>query len=398
MTAPTHMTFGLFTASSLFSLFSLSLHKDLPAVGFAMIGSLLPDLDTPNSALGRLLPFVSIPLERRWGHRTVTHGLMCMAGLGLVGVPLCFYRGAWYAALLIGYASHLLADSMTKSGTPLFHPHPAICVIPGSPRYRVRTGSLGERVFCLVFLGLLILVFPISKMGGTWRAIRYLLATQDMAYTDYREAATESMLDFKGRWRISRQPAEGEALILDGSATKFLIAWQGRTLVYGEQGDILPDRSRVRFTERPIRVDTLRVQAQAYGQVRGQIPAGAFVSGRLESPRPFALPLPTWTSQHASVGAQDQALEFDHAPQALLARLRPQCELDEEQLAQLRRLVQDREGEWLVLQLQRPPVHYLRLREAANALAAQRSRLAAALDTALTFSGVLFLRRAGAAP
>ena len=251
MTAPTHIVFGLFSASSLFSLLSTSLHKDLPAVGLVTLGSLLPDIDTPGSSVGRLLPFISMPIERRWGHRTITHGFLCLAGLGALASPLLLTRPSWFAALLIGYGSHLFADSMTKSGVPLFYPSSAVCVLPANSRYRFKTGALSERIFFVGLLLLLMLVFPISKMGGTWRALRYLMATQSMAYTEFREAKTEAVLDFKGRWRQSRKPVSGKAVILDGNKSKLLIAFDGQTWLYGEQGDILPDRSRVRYSKRP---------------------------------------------------------------------------------------------------------------------------------------------------
>ena len=93
MTAPTHIVFGLFSSASLFSLFSLSLHKDLPALGAVTLGSLLPDIDTPRSSIGRVLPFLSIPIERRWGHRTVTHSLSMLGLLGLVSLPFCLISG-----------------------------------------------------------------------------------------------------------------------------------------------------------------------------------------------------------------------------------------------------------------------------------------------------------------
>ena len=162
MMAPTHIAFGLFTTTGLFSLFSLSLHKDYPALGAAILGSLLPDIDSPNSSLGRWLPFVSVPLERRWGHRTVTHCLLAVGALGVASGPLIFYRTTMYSALLIGYLSHLLADCGTKSGVPLFHPHPAQCVLPGNSRYRVTTGSLVEQGLLGVLLILLGLGAPCS--------------------------------------------------------------------------------------------------------------------------------------------------------------------------------------------------------------------------------------------
>jgi inner membrane protein len=401
MMAPTHIAFGLFSTTGLFSLFSLSLHKDLPALGAAILGSLLPDIDSPNSSVGRLLPFVSIPIERRWGHRTVTHCLLAVGVLSVVSSPLAFYRATLYAALLFGYLSHLLADCATKSGVPLFHPHPAQCVLPGNSRYRVTTGSLAEQGVLLVLLVLLGLVFPLSRMGGAWRAMRYLMATQEAAYSDYREATTETVLDFKGRWRTSRQPVEGQARILEAAKSKFLIAFQGDVWLYGESGDILPDRSRVRATGQPLRVDTLVVEAQTYAQVLAEVPQGAFVSGRLESARPF-VPRPKGelsSGLHAAVTVAPQALTFEYAPRKRAALLDPVHRPDPEQREQRQLQLDAGQQELASLQLQRPPVHYLRLREAEEKLAALQQQLAERQDSTVVFSGKLLLRRPeGSAP
>ena len=397
MMAPTHIAFGLFSTTGLFSLFSLSLHKDYPALGAAILGSLLPDIDSPNSSLGRWLPFVSIPLERRWGHRTVTHCLLAVGVLGVASTPLVFYRTTLYAALLIGYLSHLLADCATKSGVPLFHPHPAQCVLPGNSRYRVTTGSLAEQGLLLVLLVLLGLVFPLSRMGGTWRAMRYLMATQEAAYSDYREATTETVLDFKGRWRTSRQPVEGQAQILEAAKTKFLVAFQEDVWLYGESGDILPDRSRVKATDQPLRVDTLVVEGQTYGQVLKRMQAEAFVSGQLESERPFVPRLQGELSLglHAAVTVAPNALTFEYAPRKRVALLDPVYRPDPAQREQLQLQLEAGQQELASLQLQRPPIHYLRLREAEERMAALQQKWADLQDSTVVFSGKLLLRMPG---
>ena len=397
MMAPTHIAFGLFTTTGLFSLFSLSLHKDYPALGAVILGSLLPDVDSPNSSLGRWLPFVSIPLERRWGHRTITHCLLAVGVLGVASGPLVFYRTTMFAALLIGYLSHLLADCATKSGVPLFHPHPAQCVLPGNSRYRVTTGSLAEQGLLLVLLVLLGLVFPLSRMGGTWRAMRYLMATQEAAYSDYREATTETVLDFKGRWRTSRQPIEGQAQILEAAKTKFLIAFQGDVWLYGESGDILPDRSRVRATGLPLRVDTLVVETQTFAQVLADVPPAAFVSGQLESERTFVPRLQGELSPglHAAVTVAPKALAFEYAPRKRAAGLNPVHRPDPTQREQLQRQLDAGQQELASLQLQRPPVHYLRLREAEEQQASLQRKWADLQDSTVVFSGKLLLRMPG---
>ena len=400
MRAPTHAAFGLLCATGAFAFCGRALYQDWPALGCVLLGSLLPDLDSPQSALGRLLPFLSERIERHWGHRSVTHSLLVFLGLGVALLPLGLYRWTWYAALLIGYLSHLVADCATKSGAPLFHPHPTLCVWPGADRFRFHTGSLQEGLLLLVLLGLLLLLLPVSRAGGVWRSLRYLAATPGMAYRDYREATTQTRLEFRGRWRDTHQPVQGTALVLEGRSDRFLIAYEGQVVAYGEQGDILPDHTRIQVTGQPVQVDTLRVQGQSLTRVLGQIPPGAFVSGRLESPLPLDPSLHSEVQlllkdHYQSLRLADQLLDLEYAPRDLMARLQPRRRPAPDRLAALQQQITDQQRSLITLELRRPPVHYLELREAQARLQATQRELEALQDPTVTFSGVLYVRRGG---
>ena len=399
MTAPTHIAFGLLSAASTFSLASVSLHKDMPALGCAILGSLLPDIDTPGSSVGRLLPFVSVPLERRWGHRTITHCLLALLAVGVAAMPLMFYRSPWFAALMIGYASHLVADCATKSGAPLFYPSPSICVFPSGDRYRIRTGSLlGEGILLAVLLVLLAALMPVSRVGGIWRASRYLIATPRTAWADYREATTEAVLRFEGRWQDTRKPVTGEAVVLDATQDWFLIAFQGATRIYGDLGDIIPDKSRVRETGRPIRVDTLEAQRQTLDQILDRAPEGCFLSGRLESGSSFRLDLDERLSRgrHTAVRVFGRDIQFRFAPRAQVALLRPEAFTSPERVAELRSEIRDLQADLSAMQLRRPPVHYLRLQGMRDRLQARQRLLDLLLhNRQVRFSGHLSLRIPG---
>ena len=60
------------------------------AIGWvlAAVASVLPDLDLPPSKIGRLFWFVSVPLERRFGHRTLTHSLVALGAMMVLAGPL----------------------------------------------------------------------------------------------------------------------------------------------------------------------------------------------------------------------------------------------------------------------------------------------------------------------
>ncbi len=394
MTAPTHIAFGLLTVASSFSLFSVSIHRNLPAIACAIIGSLLPDLDSPRSYIGRVMPFASIPIERRWGHRSITHSLLCLLALSVVTLPLLAWDTACYAAILLGYMSHLIADSATKSGVPLFYPHPAVCVFPNSARYRVKTGSLmGEGTVLAVVLILLLAVMPISNMGGIWRSFRYLMATPSAAYSDYRRANTETYLNFEGQWRHTREKVSGKALILDAKPGWFWILFDGRVLTCGEHGAILPDKVRVVETDRPVEIQTIQLKGETYQELVKRIPANSFVSGLIEADASFEVE--EEESLSSAVSFTTREIEFRFAQKKELLWFQPILRGLSQRIKDLLRQKQEVFEKLETLKMAYPPVHYLKLGQVERELAEKQKEIEALKRAQVRFRGVLRIRLTG---
>lgn len=131
-----------------------------------LVGALLPDIDHPNSILGRRCGFVSHTLHRWYGHRSITHSvfgllLLCTLGFGLssLGIALCNSQGIHISvalestfrlalfSLIFGCALHLLADSLTKEGIPLLWPHTERYGLIPLTALRFRVGTWVEYVF-----------------------------------------------------------------------------------------------------------------------------------------------------------------------------------------------------------------------------------------------------------
>lgn len=419
MRALTHITFGLLTTSGTFSLASAPLHRDPLAAGAAVLGSLLPDLDSPHSALGRLVPGMSAALER-WRHRTVTHSLLALTGMALLALPLGWVSPSLYAGLLLGYASHLLADCATVSGVVLFWPCPRPCVLPASSRCRIEVGSLAESVLLVGLLVLLAFSLPVSAAGGAWRALRYVLATQEGAYSTYIETTSQALLDFRGRWSHSHEVIAACAPILEASDTEFVIAYRGRALRYGVHGHILPGRTRVRATDRPVRVESLQVTGQDWPAILARIPADAWISGLLTANRPMAHGAPPATPDSAgtqgppapaswppfvppdgagraplpslTVGRTGLDLELEYVPRHQLSRLHPAPYIDPDRLTQLARRLAQAGRDLSALRIRRPPVHYLELRAAEQELADLAAERADLAQPTVQFTGHLRLR------
>ncbi|HEH5010701.1 TPA: metal-dependent hydrolase [Campylobacter coli] len=145
MLAKTHSTFALAIASCGVYCSYKALGFEIPNVslvafyGAVYFGSLFPDIDEPNSKIGRRFVGVSNLLNAVFGHRGFTHSLAFIVLLGIVtGFLLTLDSVHSYLAsmkveslnapfyvfwgFIFGNILHLLGDSMTKSGIPLLMP------------------------------------------------------------------------------------------------------------------------------------------------------------------------------------------------------------------------------------------------------------------------------------
>jgi len=196
MTAPTHITFAEFIYLLLLTTTGVALNA-MNAVVIA-VASLLPDVDTAASYVGRAFPFLSKRIERRFGHRTLTHSAIFIAALGIFLSPLYLFAPDLYVCLLIGYASHPFLDTMTVHGVKLFYPFSSLkCVFPlevNNPRrYRLRTGSKIDRAIGLFFLLGCIPVFLIANQGYE-RFIRSAQKNIESAVRDYNEFSRDNIV------------------------------------------------------------------------------------------------------------------------------------------------------------------------------------------------------------
>ncbi|UJF20260.1 metal-dependent hydrolase (plasmid) [Vibrio sp. SS-MA-C1-2] len=89
-------------------------------ITLAMVGALLPDIDCRTSRIGRLVPFLSIPIQNLLGHRGAFHSLLAAALLLYSTVEIIGEN--WAYSLTFGYVMHLIGDSCTKAGVNYFWP------------------------------------------------------------------------------------------------------------------------------------------------------------------------------------------------------------------------------------------------------------------------------------
>jgi inner membrane protein len=134
-------------------------------------GSLLPDIDNARSTLGKKLGWISKEIQHTFGHRTVFHSLLGLIlgsalalGLQQIISYLLLTRGLViparvvvssqivFIAVLFGCVMHIVADSLTLEGVPLFWPGKKYYGFPPSRKWRFRTGTWPEHVIVWGFM------------------------------------------------------------------------------------------------------------------------------------------------------------------------------------------------------------------------------------------------------
>ena len=124
MTGKQHLSLGTYIGISGGILLGAGVANGIGFSIGSMLGSLIPDIDSPSSMLSKRVPFIPKIINKLFGHRGITHAplLYLLLGFALyVKKPdgLLFY---FLLGLLIGCAAHLVQDMLTKGGIPLFYP------------------------------------------------------------------------------------------------------------------------------------------------------------------------------------------------------------------------------------------------------------------------------------
>ncbi|PIS07350.1 hypothetical protein COT78_03890 [Candidatus Berkelbacteria bacterium CG10_big_fil_rev_8_21_14_0_10_43_13] len=182
MTYKTHLSMGILFSSIVFlNVDKLELSTSLAIILFfsTLLGASTPDLDTPAGGLWQKIPAGSI-LSRIvrpvfiGGHRHLSHSLIGMGIFIFLYSLLLKWLGLFFPLLpitsyyillsfVLGYASHLFADSLTEDGVPLLFPLDYHFGIPPNPfqKVRIKTGQWFENlvVYPLVNLAILIIIY-----------------------------------------------------------------------------------------------------------------------------------------------------------------------------------------------------------------------------------------------
>jgi membrane-bound metal-dependent hydrolase YbcI (DUF457 family) len=171
MTARTHDLFAA-TCATLAIVFhvvpDITVATALIATGALFLGGLAPDLDESTSALWQRLPAGSGSIAGKvvapvfGSHRFISHSLLGAWLFSKLVWLLLSWSKSWllvdslvvHHAFVLGFASHLFADSLTHEGIPILFPLTWKVGIPPIKFLRIKTGGWREKL--VVFPGLVL--------------------------------------------------------------------------------------------------------------------------------------------------------------------------------------------------------------------------------------------------
>jgi inner membrane protein len=142
----THLAFGILAGILGLNYYTPNNHYIFFTI--ILIASILPDIDHTRSKISSKIPIIPSLLQFLTKHRGIFHSLPFAVFLAIV---INYYNRESAIGFLIGYLSHLLADSLTISGINFLHPFSQLRL-----KGFIKTGGLLEVFLFLVILTLIL--------------------------------------------------------------------------------------------------------------------------------------------------------------------------------------------------------------------------------------------------
>ena len=256
MLAPNHIAGGFVFTGVFASLAGENIFASPYSMSLAVIASLAPDIDNPRSPIGLITLPLSRWINKRYGHRTVTHSLLALALTTTVFYIAHFHPLIWF----FGFLSHLIFDMVTIQGVPLFHPftnNP--CVIPGRKELRMQTGDI--KAESRAFIGFLLIGSTLQPMmkNGFWTTYNAQFGTQKHLASEYQKS--KDLLEVDYTYMIGSETFTGKGYCVEADEKKTVLY----TSPFGGRGawlEITPQKMNVKqitftHTQKPFTIKTI---------------------------------------------------------------------------------------------------------------------------------------------
>lgn len=223
MTIVTHAAFGVLVAA-------IAGEQTQYAVACAL-GASLPDIDHPQSSIGRLLFPISIPLNAYFGHRGLVHAFIVWLVPLIIALLLKQKIAAW---VFIGALSHCFIDCWNVSGVKALMPFTEkVCVI-FKRDWRIQTSSLQE-IWVFVFLfGFIVAMGYAHSLGGPRRLINLMAHSHQITIEEYQRAGLKRC-EIEGQFRWNDGTLQNVKWLVIGLEDQHVVCWDGEKLIKNDK-------------------------------------------------------------------------------------------------------------------------------------------------------------------
>ncbi|MCB0084756.1 MAG: metal-dependent hydrolase, partial [Caldilineaceae bacterium] len=192
MRTPNHIAGGLVITGFCSALCGVNIFSSPASIIVMVIASLLPDIDHPKSIIGRALKPIAVAINRRWGHRTITHSAVILITSTFLFALLEKATSDTSTLAIIyffAFFSHLLLDMVTLMGVPLLYPFSKNpFVMPANPKWRIRNDDRrAETIAFCIFLLAGLFMRPLFEQGF-WTTYNRTFGTLKHVVSEFHKA------------------------------------------------------------------------------------------------------------------------------------------------------------------------------------------------------------------
>lgn len=266
----------------------------------ASLFSLLPDIDHPESTIGRIFAPLAKYIQRKYGHRTVTHSIFAIFAISILLLPLLLLSpppgglggssvsGQWksgilsafYSAALLAFSSHIFIDLFNKSGVRIFSPFSQKEYISfRTPSLRILVSSWQEYIllFVIVFFAFTVTGEGFSIHKAVRSVGKMIYKNYDNAVKDYQEnSAYLCMAHIDYFDNIERRKVVVDLPVLNMYPESGVFLRNNERLVIGKENI---NEITVEKTEK--QVITKRISGSDPALLKN-IPNGSYISGTID--------------------------------------------------------------------------------------------------------------------
>jgi inner membrane protein len=226
MKAPTHILGGYVFAGTLCSFTDVNVFEKPEYIAACALFSILPDIDATKSAIGKTLYPVAWIINRKFGHRTITHSLVFLAFVWLVMFALAKFQIIPNSELVkiavFATISHFVFDMITVSGIPLLFPFfKNQCVVPGNVNFRFKSGEWKSEVIITAVCSVLLFSMQPLFANGFWTSYNRSFGT--IRHVDRENRNTEFYVVCEYSYILNAEERTGEAIVIDSKQNELIL-------------------------------------------------------------------------------------------------------------------------------------------------------------------------------